>query len=88
MLERFAHDQGVVPGPTDILRRGSLRKPIREFLAHYHLERNHQGLGNRLITPEAIPADSNGTIQRTPAMGGMLNYYHRAAVSHTSECGV
>jgi hypothetical protein len=26
---------------------GSLRKTIREFLAHYHGERNHQGLGNR-----------------------------------------
>ena len=25
---------------------GSLRKAIREFVAHYHLERNHQGLGN------------------------------------------
>jgi transposase InsO family protein len=31
---------------------GSLRKTIREFVAHYHGERNHQGLGNRLITPE------------------------------------
>jgi transposase InsO family protein len=38
----------------------SLRKAIREFVAHYHLERNHQGLG-RLITPQAIPADSNKT---------------------------
>src|SRR5881296_3524614 len=33
----------------------SLRKDIAEFVAHYHLERNHQGLGNRLIVPiEAI----------------------------------
>ena len=58
---------------------GSLRKAIREFVAHYHLERNHQGLGNRLITPQAIPTDSNGTIQRCQRLGGMLNYYHRAA---------
>ena len=29
----------------------SLRKAIAEFVAHYHLERNHQGLGNRLIVP-------------------------------------
>ena len=28
-----------------------LRKAIREFVTHYHLERNHQGLRNRLITP-------------------------------------
>jgi putative transposase len=58
---------------------GSLRKAIREFVAHYHLERNHQGLGNRLITPQAIPTDSNGTIQRRQRLGGMLNYYQRAA---------
>jgi transposase InsO family protein len=58
---------------------GSLRKAIRDFVAHYHLERNHQGLGNQLISPEAIPADSNGTIQRRQRLGGMLNYYHRAA---------
>ena len=24
---------------------GSLRKAIHEFVAHYHLERNHQGWG-------------------------------------------
>jgi transposase InsO family protein len=30
----------------------SLRKGIHEFVLHYHGERNHQGLGNRLIVPE------------------------------------
>jgi putative transposase len=29
----------------------SLRNAIGEFVAHYHFERNHQGLGNRLIVP-------------------------------------
>lgn len=58
---------------------GSLRKASREFVVHYHLERNHQGLGNRLITPQAIPIGANGTIQRRQRLGGMLNYYHRAA---------
>jgi hypothetical protein len=29
----------------------SLRRSVREFVAHYHVERNHQGLGNRLIPP-------------------------------------
>jgi len=52
---------------------------MREFVAHYHLERNHQGLGKRLITPQANPTDSNGTIQQRQRLGGMLNYYHRAA---------
>ena len=58
---------------------GSLRKAIREFAAHYHLERNHQGLGNQLIVPETSLAKFHGAIQRRQRLGGMLNYYHRAA---------
>ena len=27
----------------------SLRRAVRQFLEHYHGERNHQGLGNKLI---------------------------------------
>ena len=27
----------------------SLRRAIAEYMAHFHEERNHQGLGNRLI---------------------------------------
>src|SRR5215831_9670706 len=30
-----------------------LLRALDEFVAHYHGERNHQGLGNELITPEA-----------------------------------
>ncbi len=43
-----------------------------------HTERNHQGLANRLISPEA---DHFGTaaVQRRQRLGGMLNYYDRAA---------
>ena len=33
----------------------SLRRAVREFMAHYHAERNHQGLGNRLIGAERPP---------------------------------
>ena len=30
----------------------SLRRAIKEYLVHFHRERNHQGLDNRLIEPE------------------------------------
>src|SRR6516225_8042011 len=43
---------------------------IREFVAHYHLERNHQGLGNRLITAELSQPDT-GPIRRRQRLGGM-----------------
>jgi transposase InsO family protein len=57
----------------------SLRTATREFVAHYLSERHHQGLGNRLIVPEASGVDKAGTIQCRQRLGGMLNYYHRAA---------
>jgi len=53
-----------------------LRNAIREFVTHYHLERNHQGLDNRLVVPmKTIP--TYGTIGRHWRLGGMLNYYYR-----------
>jgi transposase InsO family protein len=58
---------------------GSLRKAIREFVEHYHRERNHQGLGNRLIIQEPLVADSAAAVQRRSRLGGMLNYYYRQA---------
>jgi putative transposase len=57
---------------------GSLRKVVHEFVVHYHRERNHQGLGNRLIEEEPS-ASSMGAIQRRQWLGGMLNYYYRQA---------
>lgn len=57
----------------------SVWKAIRELLAHYHGERNHQGLGNRLIIPNENHAGNGGAIRRRKRLGGMLNYYYRAA---------
>jgi transposase InsO family protein len=58
---------------------GSLRKAIQEFVVHYHGERNHQGLGNRLIIPDESHAGNDGAIRRHERLGGMLNYYYRQA---------
>ena len=53
----------------------SLRRSVREFLSHYHCERNHQGLDNRLIIPDTSHAINRGPIRRRERLGGMLNYY-------------
>lgn len=58
---------------------GCLRKAIHEFVVHYHGERNHQGLGNRLIMEKESYAISTGAIRRRQRLGGMLNYYYRQA---------
>jgi len=56
----------------------SLRKATIEFASHYHTERNHQGLDNRLI--ETNGRDSTlGTLECAQRLGGMLRFYHRVA---------
>jgi hypothetical protein len=57
----------------------SLRTAIHNFVAHYHTERHHQGLANRLINPEVGHLGNIGVLQRRQRLGGMLNYYYRAA---------
>ena len=57
----------------------SLRTTMHNFVAHYHTERNHQGLANRIISPEAGHLGNAGLVQRRQRLGGMLNYYYRAA---------
>jgi hypothetical protein len=55
-----------------------LRRALAEFVAHYHGERNHQGLGNDLIDA-ADDAHSLGAIRCRQRLGGLLSYYYRAA---------
>lgn len=57
----------------------SLRNAMREYLAHYHGGRNHQGLDNRIIDPEDDVGAIAGTIERRERLGGLLRYYHRSA---------
>jgi hypothetical protein len=59
--------------------QASLRRAIGEYVAHYHEERNHQGLKNRLIRPAPTHSANTGSIQRCRRLGGMLHYYYRAA---------
>jgi putative transposase len=51
---------------------------VSEFVEHYHLERNHQGLDNQLLTPLA-PGNDFAPIARRDRLGGLLNYYYRDA---------
>ncbi len=54
------------------------RRAFAEYVAHYHGERNHQGLGNALIAGRPT-TNTQGRIRRRPRLGGLLNYYKRAA---------
>lgn len=54
------------------------RRAIAEFVEHYHRERNHQGLRNALIVG-GPPSGTAGRVYGRPRLGGLLNYYGRAA---------
>ena len=60
----------------------SLRRALREYLVHYHQERNHQGRGNILLFPSTIeraaPVDAP-PVRCREHLGGLLRYYHREA---------
>ena len=60
------------------LGEAHLRELISEYVAHYHMERPHQGLGGALIQP-ANNHDADGPMVRQERLGGMLNYYYRKA---------
>ena len=54
------------------------RRAVAEYVEHYHQERNHQGLDNRLIAGTPV-IDMTSRVQRRPRLGGLLNFYERAA---------
>ena len=56
-----------------------LRRACTQFAAHYHRERNHQGLGNRLIDDAASATNDDGRVVCNERLGGLLKYYNRRA---------
>jgi len=56
-----------------------LRHAVKEYTAHYHVERNHQGLDKRLIDNRRSVVDMNSAVERRERLGGVLNYYYRSA---------
>ena len=59
----------------------SLRRALREYLRHFHQERNHQGKGNVLLFPSRHePALSpDRSVRCRERLGGLLKYYHQQA---------
>ena len=62
-----------------LLGEGSRRRAVREFVAHDHHERNHQGLDHRLILPLSTAPPPRGRVQCRQRLGGMLHDDYRSA---------
>ena len=55
---------------------GALHHALREYTAHYHHERNHQGKGNVLLFPAVCHNPTHqGPVQCRERLGGLLKYY-------------
>lgn len=57
----------------------ALRNAVHQFLNHYHTERNHQGLENKIIDPGEEVGQIAGKLKCRERLGGMLRYYYREA---------
>ena len=66
-------------GQMIMLGEQSLHYGISQYLAHYHTERTHQGLGNVRIAPAAAHDSESGRVVRRDCLGGLLRYYYRDA---------
>ncbi len=58
---------------------GSLEHTVRQFLLHYHAERNHCGLDNKIIEPSGEVGRIEGEVNCRERLGGLLHYYYRDA---------
>ncbi len=56
-----------------------LRKAVKEYMEHYHFERNHQGLNNELIEKRSDEPNMDGAVECQERLGGVLKYYDRRA---------
>ena len=64
--------------PIELVPIGAcmLRRALREYMEHYHGERNHQGLDNQLIAPARVRHSQSKGIDRRSRLAGMLNAIH------------
>jgi transposase InsO family protein len=58
-----------------------LRRAILEYMARYHRERNHQGLGNALVDGVEEDLVRPRRVVRRDRLGALLHFYHRRTAS-------
>jgi putative transposase len=63
-----------------LARVRALHHVLNEHVAHYHFERNHQGIANNLVfLLHDMEKDSGKPIECRERLGGLLKFYHQRA---------
>jgi len=62
-----------------LIGESSLHRATSQFVLHYHQERNHQGLENKIIQPQFTHFRTEGAVHCRKRLGGLLRYYYREA---------
>jgi len=57
----------------------SLRRAMKDYIAHYHTERKHQGKNNLLLFHRINKTDRDQPVRCRDRLGGLLRYYHQEA---------
>ena len=80
-VKKILKRHGIEPAPEREKRTlwRTFRRALIEYVAYYHSERNHQGVGNRLLQPVATLTSTDEPIQCRERLGGMLNFCYREA---------
>jgi len=58
---------------------GSLERAIRNYIEHYHSERNHQGTGSEIIERDRQVTGDRSKVECRERLGGLLRYYYHEA---------
>jgi putative transposase len=62
-----------------IFSEAQLRRVVTEYVAHYHEEGPHQGVGNVLLSGAKPAANQDGHVVCDERLGGLLKSYRRQA---------
>jgi hypothetical protein len=57
----------------------SLRGAMKDYVAHYHTERNHQGKNSVLLFHRSTKTNRDKRVLYRERLRGLLPYYHREA---------
>ena len=72
-IKRECLERLILFGPAN------LQQALKEFVAHYRIERPHQGVGNRVLTGSAVALPKDAEVVVDERLGGLLRSYRYSA---------